>query len=100
MINDLLNYVENKLADNLVSRGGDSGKLFAVGKFLTDENHNMIRFNLKTLDDLSYNMMFYKNIGINSPEKVTNDDREEYKKFWEKFKKVTTQKEKEILPII
>ena len=76
----VLNYVENKLADNLVSRGGDSGKLFAVGKILTDENHNMIRFNLKTLDDLSYNMMFYKNIRVNSPEKVTNDDREEYKK--------------------
>ncbi|MBQ8750978.1 MAG: hypothetical protein IJZ30_05025 [Alphaproteobacteria bacterium] len=76
----VLNYVENKLANELVSRGGSDGKLFAVGKILTDEKHDMIRLNLKTLDDLRYNMVFYRNVSVNSPEKVTDIDRNEYKR--------------------
>ena len=74
----VMNYVENRLADDLVSRGENGGKLFAVSKALFDINHKMVRLNLETVDDVSYKMLFYKNVFVNSPEEVTLEDRKVY----------------------
>lgn len=75
----VINYVENELADKLVAHGGKNGHLFAVSKPLFDQNHKMVRLNLRTLNDLQYKMLFYKNIYISSPQEVTDADRQNYR---------------------
>ncbi|MBO7066690.1 MAG: hypothetical protein J6W40_03650 [Alphaproteobacteria bacterium] len=74
----VMNYVENALADKLLADGG-RGEYFAISKPLFDENHQMIRLDLKTFNDLRYNTFFCRDWRTISPEKLESQDREKYK---------------------
>lgn len=74
----VINYVENKLADKLLS-GGGHGEYFAISKPVFDENHQMIRLDLGTFNDLRYNTFFYRDALTTSPEELEPQDRQKYK---------------------
>lgn len=76
----VMNYVQNDFADKLLSDKNFSNfHRFATAKPISDKNHKMIRFNLSSIDNLEYNMMFYPNSFTGSPQRVSAQDRETYR---------------------
>ena len=76
----VMNYVQNDFADKLLSDKNCSNfHRFATSKPVFDKKHNMIRYNLSTIDNPEYNMMFYPNSFTGSPQNVIQQDRKEYR---------------------